>query len=191
MKTPGYLAPIASLLMAITFMAPGQGIPLRPAAATYDASRFGPYDPYRSAADRYWSLLPMYQHIADPAPPELAGWQWFISDGINRFTVQEILPDGIQVRASSLSFQGPAAYSYNSTFVLVHYPQKELLVDGQQISFLALRIANRQYQDAAGVTHTIPCYDYGTPYDPFALARAQKSLTNHVALTNSPLSKSP
>lgn len=183
----------SALLFAIIFNAH---------SGSYDVSRFGPYDPYRFAGGRYWSLMPMYQNLGGAPPPALAGWKWFYSegppgsrpwrDGETRFSVQQILPDGavrIDCKTARYALADQLVPDFDhSSLVLLHYPGQAALVDGQALNFLALHVGNRQYHDADGVIHTVPCYDYGTPYDPFALA--QKSMTNHVKLTNGVPSKS-
>jgi hypothetical protein len=84
------------------------------------------------------------------------------------FRVEQVLPDGLLLSSSGEYLRGverPDFDSHNPVF-LKNYPYKNLLVDGQCIGFLAIKIGNYQYTATDGAVRTVALYDYGVPPPP-------------------------
>jgi hypothetical protein len=60
------------------------------------------------------------------------------------------------------------------SFALTNYPGFEKLLDGKTIACFAFEIGQFKFRDYRGITRTVPLYDHGIPYDPYALARSNK-----------------
>lgn len=173
-------------------------------------SAFGqvlPFHPYRKVGDKYYDLNPLYSWITSIKQKEKARQQIAPEEARNRpmkawfgvvepyegvliqYKVAQVLDDGLLVQESRFTSYGGTVV--DDPFFLRNYPGYKNLTDNQKIRFLALRSGSYKYTDTQGATRTVPCYDYGVPYNPWALQgslRAKHS-TNSLAPTNRPSTK--
>src|SRR5437899_395759 len=93
--------------------------------------------------------------------------------------------------SSKSRFTSDGGTVVDDPFFLRNYPDYKNLTDNQRIRFLALRTGSYKYTDTQGATRTVPCYDYGVPYIPWAPGANLKAkrLTNSAASTNPPSTK--
>lgn len=170
------------------------------AAPSVFAQTVLPYHPYRKVGDRYYDLRPLYswinaashvtvaqRYMTVPNPMK----DWF---GVDRgdpifvhYSVIQVAEDGLLVREERSSLYNDRVV-YGDSFFLKNYPDFKKLTDHQEIRFLALRAGSYRYTNTLGSVKTVPCYDYGVPYDPWALQKA-KQTTNFMASTNPPSKK--
>ena len=166
-----------------------------------------PFHPYRKVGDKYYDLNPLYSWIKSVKQREKQRQEipveevrnrpmkeWFgvvePSEGVLvRYKVSQVLDDGLLIQERRTTSYGGTIDG--DAFFLRNYPGYKNLTDNQDIRFLALRTGSYKYTDTLGATRTVPCYDYGVPYDPWAAQAAAKSRrsTNSPASTNPPISK--
>ncbi len=132
-----------------------------------------PYHPYRQVGNKYYSLQPIYDWMNLPTSDRTARpmQEWFGQPEYRMynliFRVEQVLPEGLLLTSSGEYLRGieRADFDSHNPIFLKNYPYKNLLVDGQIIRFLAIKIGNYQYTATDGAVHTVALYDYGVPCD--------------------------
>jgi hypothetical protein len=126
--------------------------------------------PYRKAGGRYWSLPAGTGAVPGVVPP---GWDYIMGK------VSQNSADGIYVRR----------YQNDKTVFVRRYPY--VVADGTFVTFLAFQDGLKQFETVQHALATIPQYDYGEPYDPFALPKKTNitvkilpANTNQILATN-------
>lgn len=145
-----------------------------------------PYHPFRKVGERYYDLRPLYSWIGAAShrtPKPIKDWFGGGIDGpiFAHYRVIQVAEDGLLVREERSSLYDDPS----DPFFLKNYPNFKNLTDHQEIRFLALRTGNYRYVNAFKEAVTVPCYDYGLPYDPWAVQKAMQS-TNLAASGSSP-----
>jgi hypothetical protein len=129
------------------------------------------YHPLRKVGTNYYDLRPLYTWCSrQSAERPLASW--IAPQNGYRFTVKAVWePDLLAV-----DWSVPAGPGGRKSFqiVLKNYPAHDTVADGDDIKFLALRTGVHRWTDSFGATHTLPLYDYGTPYWPTNTVGATK-----------------
>jgi hypothetical protein len=91
---------------------------------------------------------------------------WYGRDLGDWFQVSAVWPTNLFV-VEEMNHNPNGTRTYRP-FVLKNYPRHDKVIDGERIHFFALRTGNYQWTNQKAETHTLPLYDYGTPYNPFA-----------------------
>jgi len=132
-----------------------------------------PYHPCRQVDNKYYSLQPIYDWMELPhSDRTVRPMQEWIGEPAYRmynllFRVEQVLPDGLLLSSSGEYLRGieRADFDSHNPIFLKNYPYKNLLVDGQIIRLLAIKIGNHQYTATDGAVRTVALYDYGVPCD--------------------------
>lgn len=187
MQTKGKIVVIASALL-FTNQLFGQAITQPPKPVDIGGV---PFQPYRKVGDRYYDLNPIYewskvlttpinklsarQRESKRPMPEWIGMPAWINSSSVSYEVFQVTDGGLLVRG--VSYDTSYSRDYGSVFFLTNYPWVASVSEGKTIKFLALKTGVHKYRDTAGAPRTIDRYDYGTPYNPAALA-AERAKTN-------------
>ncbi len=160
-----------------------------------------PYHPFRKVRDSYYDLRPLYswiesakalgakheefpsQHLRPRPMKEWYGVTEPYEGILVHYEVFQVLDDGLLVRETRFNPASGDTVEGN-LFFLRNYPGFKSLTDDQKIRFLALRTGVYKYTDTSGAVRTIPLYDYGIPYDPWALAKQQTNSVNKGEIHN-------
>jgi len=151
-----------------------------------------PYHPYRKVGEKYFNVQPIYEWLK--SDPKFRSHQfpmdgWIVvrgngSDGTLHsenltydFRVLGIARDGLIIDAENASRDGRER---KVMLFLTNYPGFEKLTDGAVITFIAKESGNHRYVTANNSVATVPCYDYGTPYNPWAMSGTNSVKTNAV-----------
>jgi hypothetical protein len=147
-----------------------------------------PYHPFRKVGTNYFNLQPLYQwaklgnipskdlkqnHIEAMQNRPMLAWigypDEFNSNISTTYEVDSVHPDGLIVR--SITRLWKLGTEGSKRFFLVNYPFKDSVSDGQQIRFYAIKTGLKKMKNG----ETLDMYDYGVPYDPFALNKTNNS----------------
>jgi hypothetical protein len=90
-----------------------------------------------------------------------------------RGEIAQVHDHGLLLTKFNYNSDGDRRYNGDS-FALTNYPGWQNLTDRQTVKCFALAIGTLKFEDYRGITRTVPLYDHGIPYDPYALARSNK-----------------